>query len=130
MPKALMKADIIEAESLTGEKDIYKAAKLLNEMGPKEVVITHRNGIVVFAEGNYYEAIFSPKELLGRSGRGDTCIASYVASRLTNEPKDAIIWSAAVTSLKLEAEGPFNLGLKEIEIMISKNYVFPSLYTV
>lgn len=118
----ILKADIVEAESLTGEKNIYKAAKLLNEMGPKEVVITYRDGIVVYADGKYYEEEFTPKELIGRSGRGDTCIASYVSSRLTNEPKDAIIWSAAVTSLKLEAEGPFNLGLSEIETMISENY--------
>jgi len=118
----ILKADIVEAESLTGEKNIHKAAKMLNEMGPKEVVITHRNGIVVLADGLFYEQTFAPKELIGRSGRGDTCIASYVASRLTDEPAKAIVWSAAVTSLKLEAEGPFNLGIPEIKTMISANY--------
>lgn len=118
----ILKADIVEAESLTGEKNIHKAAKLLNEMGPKEIVITHRDGIVVYADGIFYEQTFTPKELIGRSGRGDTCIASYVASRLTNEPAKAIVWSAAVTSLKLEAEGPFNLGLPEIETKIEEKY--------
>lgn len=118
----ILKADIVEAESLTGEKNIHKAAKLLNKMGPKEIVITHRDGIVVYAEDIFYEQKFTPKELIGRSGRGDTCIASYVASRLTNEPAKAIVWSAAVTSLKLEAEGPFNLGIDEIKQMIAENY--------
>lgn len=118
----ILKADIVEAESLTGEKKIHKAAKMLNEMGPKEVVITHKDGIVVYADGIFYEQIFTPKELIGRSGRGDTCIASYVASRLTNAPAQAIVWSAAVTSLKLEAEGPFNLGLDEIKTKIAENY--------
>ncbi|WKZ68957.1 MAG: PfkB family carbohydrate kinase [Melioribacteraceae bacterium] len=118
----ILKADIVEAESLTGEKNIHKAAKLLREMGPKEIVITHRDGIVVYADGIFYEQTFTPKELIGRSGRGDTCIASYVASRLTNEPAKAIVWSAAVTSLKLEAEGPFNLGLEKIKQKIAENY--------
>ncbi|MBZ0180661.1 MAG: bifunctional hydroxymethylpyrimidine kinase/phosphomethylpyrimidine kinase [Melioribacteraceae bacterium] len=118
----ILKADIVEAESLTGEKNIHKAAKILNKMGPKEIVITHKDGIVVYAEDIFYEQTFKQKELVGRSGRGDTCIASYVASRLTNEPAKAIVWSAAVTSLKLEAEGPFNLGIDEIKQMIAENY--------
>lgn len=118
----ILKADIVEAESLTGEKDIYKSAKLLYEMGPKEIVVTYRDGIVIYAGDKFYEEKFTPKELLGRSGRGDTCIASYVAARLTSEPQDAIVWSAAVTSLKLEAEGPFNLGIAEIQNKLSDNY--------
>ncbi|MGB5847835.1 MAG: PfkB family carbohydrate kinase, partial [Ignavibacteriaceae bacterium] len=103
----VLKVDIVEAESLTGEKDIFKAAKMLAEFGPKEIVLTHRNGILVYAGGEYFEETFKPKKLIGRSGRGDTCIASYMAKRLTAEPAEAIKWSAAVTSLKLEAEGPF-----------------------
>lgn len=118
----VLKADIVEAESLTGEGDLHKAAKLLNEMGPKEIVLTHRNGILVYADGKYYEQEFKPKELKGRSGRGDTCIASYMAKRLTASPEEAIIWSAALTSLKLETEGPFNLGIPEIEEMIKQKY--------
>lgn len=118
----VLKVDIVEAESLTGEKDIFKAAKILAEFGPKEIVLTHRNGILVYSRGEYFEETFKPKKLIGRSGRGDTCIASYMAKRLTAEPVEAIRWSAAVTSLKLEAEGPFKLGPKEIERMIEENY--------
>jgi sugar/nucleoside kinase (ribokinase family) len=68
----ILKADIVEAESLTGEKDLYKAAERLLTMGPKELALTHRDGILVSAEGNYYEQTFKPKEMIGRSGRGDT----------------------------------------------------------
>ncbi len=118
----VLKVDIVEAESLTGEKDMYKSAKMLFNMGPKEIVLTHRDGILVFAEGKYYEEKFKPRELVGRSGRGDTCIASYMAKRLTDPPAVAVKWSAAVTSLKMEAEGPFKLGIKEIEEMIDTNY--------
>lgn len=118
----VLKADIVEAESLTGEKDLLKAAEKLFEMGPNEIVLTHRDGILVYANGEVFEETFKPKELLGRSGRGDTCIASYMSKRLTASPAEAIKWSAAVTSLKLEAEGAFKLGVTEIEKMISVNY--------
>lgn len=118
----VLKADAVEAESLTGESDIFKAAKMLSDLGPKEIVLTHRNGILVYNEGEYYEEVFKPENLIGRSGRGDTCIASYIAKRLTSTPAESIIWSAAVTSLKMEAEGPFKLGIKEIESMIKEKY--------
>ena len=71
----VLKADAVEAESLTGVKDIRKAAKLLAGWGPSEVVLTHRDGILVYAGGEYYEAMFLPEKLIGRSGRGDTCMA-------------------------------------------------------
>lgn len=118
----VLKADIVEAESLTGEKDLLKAAEKLFEMGPNEIVLTHRDGILVYTEEKVFEEAFKPKELLGRSGRGDTCIASYMSKRLSAAPAEAIKWSAAVTSLKLEAEGAFKLGINEIEKMISENY--------
>lgn len=118
----ILKADIVEAESLTNEKNIYKAAKILYKMGPKEVVITHKDGIVVYADEIFFEQDFQPKELIGRSGRGDTCIASYMAKRLTASPAESIKWSAALTSLKLEKQGPFTLGVKDVERMISEKY--------
>jgi len=118
----VFKADSVEAESLTGEKDLKSAARILTGWGPKEIVLTHRDGILVYAEGQYYEARFLPEKLIGRSGRGDTCIASYMAKRLTAPPKEAIIWSAAVTSLKMEAEGPVHRTLQDVELIISNKY--------
>jgi len=118
----VLKADAVEAESLTGEKNIRKAAKILAAWGPKEVVITHSDGILVYAGGKYHEAMFLPEKLIGRSGRGDTCIASYMAKRLTAPPDQAIIWSAALTSLKMEAEGPILRTKDEVEALIRKKY--------
>ena len=118
----VLKADSVEAESLTGEADIRRAARMLAELGPSEVVLTHRDGILVYAAGQYHEAAFFPKELVGRSGRGDTCIASYMAKRLTSPPEEAIIWSAAVTSLKMESEGPILREISEVEDLIWEKY--------
>ncbi len=118
----VLKTDSVEAESLTGEKNIRKAAEILIGMGPKEIVLTHRDGILVLANGEFYEAKFHNKSLIGRSGRGDTCIASYMAKRLTEPPEIAIIWSAAVTSLKMEREGPFLRTVPEVEAFIQLEY--------
>jgi len=119
----ILKTDAVEAESLTGETDIRKAAKILAGMGPKEVVLTHRDGILVLANGKYYEAQFHAKTLIGRSGRGDTCIASYVAKRLSEPPEVAIKWSAATTSLKMEVEGPFLRSVEEVKQLLKEKYL-------
>jgi len=118
----ILKADIVEAESLTGESELKKAAQILEDWGPKEIVLTHRSGILVYAEGKYYEAEFYPEKLIGRSGRGDTCIASYAAKRLSAPPEEAIIWSAAVTSLKMESDSPFLRTVEDIEELIQRKY--------
>ncbi|TFH02129.1 MAG: hypothetical protein E4H13_03020 [Calditrichales bacterium] len=118
----VLKADAVEAESLTGESDIKKAAKILSALGPKEVVITQRNGMMVYADQTCLEAPFLPEKVIGRIVRGDTCIASYMSRRLTADPHDAMIWSAAVTSLKMEKEGPILVEKHEVEEVIKKKY--------
>ena len=118
----ILKTDVVEAEMLTGTSDIREAARKIADLGPREVVITHRKGLLVFANGQFHEEDFFPKKLIGRSGRGDTCIASYVAKRLNASPQEATIWAAAVTSLKMEAEGPFQRTIKEVNNLIQKKY--------
>ena len=118
----VVKTDAVEAESLTGHKDIFAAARALADMGPKEIVLTHRDGLLVYADGSFFETTFYPKELIGRSGRGDTCVSSYMAARLEKSPEEATIWAAAATSLKLEAEGPFKRNLSEIRELIDLRY--------
>jgi hypothetical protein len=41
----------VEGEFLTGETDIRDQARMISDLGPKEIVLSHRNGIFVFAEG-------------------------------------------------------------------------------
>ena len=118
----VLKTDAVEAELLTGQTDIKVAARMIAGFGPKEVVLTHRDGLLVYDGSHFYEAKFYPEKLIGRSGRGDTCIASYVARRLNASPAESIIWAAAVTSLKLEAEGPFHRDIQEVEKLIQKKY--------
>ena len=118
----VVKSDAVEAEFLTGETDLYKAAKFYADMGPKEIVLTHKDGLLIYADGNYHEMGFYPARLDGRSGRGDTCVGTYVAKRLSMDPREAGIWAAAVTSLKMENLGPFDRSISEVEAFINTRY--------
>jgi sugar/nucleoside kinase (ribokinase family) len=118
----ILKTDAVEARKLTGQADIRKAAQLLAERGPEEIVLTHRGGLLVLAGGQCHEVGFFPKELVGRSGRGDTCLSAYTAKRLSATIAEATRWAAAVTSLKMEAEGPFQRNVRDVEDLIARKY--------
>jgi sugar/nucleoside kinase (ribokinase family) len=118
----ILKTDAVEAEALTGEGDPKTAARAIAAWGVREVVLTHRNGLLVLADGRFHEAPFCPSQLVGRSGRGDTCIASYVCRRLSAPPEEACLWAAAVTSLKMEAEGPIKRNVADVEELIRSKY--------
>lgn len=118
----ILKTDAVEAEILTGETDIKEAAAKIATFGPREVVLTHRNGLLVLAEDKMFEAEFHPQKLIGRSGRGDTCISAYVCKRLSAPPEEATTWAAAVTSLKMEAEGPILRKMSDVEKLIHNKF--------
>ncbi len=107
-----LKVDDAEAEVLTGEADARKAAAALAALGPREILLTSSRSALAYAEGGYAEAPFVPRDVTGRTGRGDTCFATYVASRLAMPPAEACRLAAAVTSLKMERPGPFR-GTRE-----------------
>jgi sugar/nucleoside kinase (ribokinase family) len=77
---------------------------------------------LVLAEGSFHEVEFRSASLVGRSGRGDTCLGSYVAARLSASPAEATLWAGAATSLKLEAEGPLRKSREEIEVFMRTRY--------
>jgi len=118
----VLKSDAVESEYLTGQSDIFEAAKAFAAMGPKEIVLTHKNGVLVYANEKFFDRQFYPQNINGRSGRGDTCVGTYVSMRLNTSPEEASIWAAAVTSLKMENQGPFNRTLAEVEALIHSKY--------
>lgn len=114
-----LKVDRAEAELLTDKTDLRIAARQLAEYGPREVIITHSKGITVYADEQIYEASFSPRSLDGRTGRGDTCFATYVGRRLSDTPEDAARFAAGVTTLKQENPGPWRGTLEDVENLLS-----------
>ena len=118
-----LKVDRAEAELLTDKTDLRIAARQLAEYGPREVIITHSKGITVYADEQIYEASFSPRSLDGRTGRGDTCFATYVGRRLSDTPEDAARFAAGVTTLKQEIPGPWRGTVEDVEKLLSKGRV-------
>ena len=118
----IFKTDIKEAEFLTGTTDIRKAAGMLAEYGPREVLVTHQDGLLVFADGEYYDVNFYSKNFNGRSGRGDTCTGTYVAKRLSAPASEATVWAAALTSLKMEVHGPFKGSIADVTELVESKY--------
>ena len=118
----ILKTDAVEAAYLTGEEDIEKAARRFSEAGAREVLLSHSEGILVYAQGKFHHFRFHASSMEGRSGRGDTCVGSYVSMRLSLPPEEAGKWSAAATSLKIERHGVFNRSIAEVEAFIQKYY--------
>jgi hypothetical protein len=49
-------------------------------------------------------------------------MGSYVSSRLGSAPAESTIWAAAVTSLKMEKEGPVMCTPEEVAALIDRRY--------
>ncbi len=118
----ILKSDAVEAKFLTGEDDIEKAAEFYASMGAKEIVLTHSDGVLIFADGKHHHFQFHSQSMAGRSGRGDTCLGSYTAMRLSLPPREAGKWAAAATSLKVERPGVFDRSINEVQAFIDRHY--------
>jgi len=116
-----LKVDRAEAELLTGQTDLRVAARQLAAYGPpgNEVVVTQSSGVTVYAGGQIYEAPFTPRSLAGRTGRGDTCFATYVGKRLSAPAEEACRFAAAVTTLKQEQPGPWRGTLADVAAVVA-----------
>jgi sugar/nucleoside kinase (ribokinase family) len=118
----ILKSDAVEAKFLTGETDIEKAAAFYASQGVKEIVLTHSSGVLIHADGQNHHFEFHSSSMDGRSGRGDTCMGSYVSMRLSLPPREAGKWAAAVTSMKVEKHGVFDRTISEVEEFIARYY--------
>lgn len=116
----VLKIDTAEAEVLTGQTDVRQAMRELAAYGPREIVLTRPQGVLVYASGEYHQAPFNPREVRGRTGRGDTCFASYLGRRLIADPEEACRFAAAMTSLKLEQPGPFRGSIKDVKRAVKR----------
>lgn len=117
-----LKTDAAEAEIMTGTEDREKAAKILWEMGAKEVLITHNKEVLVYDGKKIYTCPIRARNLSGRTGRGDTTFAAYINERLNSPIEKALLTATATVSLKMETPGPLKAGREDIEEYISEFY--------
>lgn len=113
-----LKTDAAEAEILTGTDDRRRAAAMLFEWGAREIMITHNTEVLIYDGREYYSEPLCPRNLSGRTGRGDTCFASYITERLTQRIPEALRTAAALVSLKMERPGPFPGNRGDVEAYI------------
>ena len=113
---AFLKLDHAEAETLTGLKDPEAALEEIQRMGTAEVVLTHAAGVIACRHGRRVQAPWTARNLSGRTGRGDTCMSTYLACRALNlTPEEALPLAAELTSRKMEQEGPFRRSLADLD---------------
>lgn len=107
-----LKLDAKEAKVMTGLTDRHAAINTLASWGPREVFISYHNQMLVFDGQRYYECDYQPISLAGRTGRGDTVFASYLAYRRRYDISTSLLYATALVVLKMQKTGPF-LGTSE-----------------
>jgi sugar/nucleoside kinase (ribokinase family) len=109
-----VKLDVVEAELLTGQRDLAKAAAMVASWGCPEVMITRADGVHARVDGVDYFEPFTNRSVAGRTGRGDTTFAGYMMRRLTHGPAESLKFAAALVSIKMETPGPFAGTLDDV----------------
>ncbi|MDO4548276.1 MAG: PfkB family carbohydrate kinase [Clostridia bacterium] len=117
-----LKTDAAEAEIITGLADRAAAAKQLHAWGAKEIMITHNTEALVYDGKQIYTAPLKPRNLTGRTGRGDTIFAAYLCERLKNDIAASLRFSAALVSLKMETPGPFTASREDVDAYCEQWY--------
>lgn len=118
-----IKLDIVEAEVLTGTKDLEKAAITFEEWGCAETVITQAEGVLARVEGETYYERFSNRSIVGRTGRGDTTFAAYLSHRMEHGALESLKFAAALVSIKMEKAGPFSGTLSDVFTRIREKHL-------
>lgn len=119
-----LKVNEIEMETITGLKDAHEAAKVLHSWGVTEVIITlGSEGSLIYVDDTFYEIpAYAPHEVVDATGCGDTYSAGYLYQRtLGATPTEAGKFAAAMCTIKLEHNGPFNRSIDDIHEIISKH---------
>jgi sugar/nucleoside kinase (ribokinase family) len=97
----MVKLDIVEAKVLTGTDDLERAVLVFEGWGCPEIVITQAEGVLARANGKTYYEKFSNRSVVGRTGRGDTTFAAYLARRMDHEAAESLKFAAALVSIKM-----------------------------
>jgi sugar/nucleoside kinase (ribokinase family) len=108
------KVDAMEAQTLTGAEVLQDQADVLENWGSSETIITCSEGALARSNGTTTYLKFTNSTTAGRMGRGDTVMGSYLACRLDHSVEYSLRFAVALTSLKLDAPGPFKGSLEQV----------------
>jgi sugar/nucleoside kinase (ribokinase family) len=117
----IVKLDIIEAEIMTGTRNMEKAAALVEEWGAIETILTFSDGVFARYKGDTFFEKFSNRNSQGRTGRGDTVMGAYLVRRIDHDVQMSLGFAAALASIKMETPGPFRGSLEDVLARMSNN---------
>ncbi len=122
----ILKVNEHELLALTGTSNIATGAQQLLFWGAKEILVTLGSKGSVIYDGNHFYNIpaYTPAVTLDATGCGDTYMAGYLYKRVKGaSPVDAGKFAAAMATLKIEKQGPFNGTEAEILSVIQNNSI-------
>ncbi len=115
---SILKLNEHEMEVVANSKDPRTVARQLAAEGVKEVVITLGSyGSLIYADRHFYEIpAYEPTEVVDATGCGDTYSTGYLYCRLQGMGyAEAGRFAAAMCTLKLEHNGPFDGTIADVE---------------
>jgi sugar/nucleoside kinase (ribokinase family) len=110
----IVKLDIVEAEVLTGTLKVEEAARIVEEWGAIETILTSSDGALARHKGKTYFERYSNTNSQGRTGRGDTTMGTYLARRIDHTVQESLAFAVALASIKMESPGPFRGSLEDV----------------
>ena len=110
----IVKLDVVEAEVLTGTRNMEEAAKRVEKWGAPESILTCSDGAFARYRGKTHFEKFSNTSSQGRTGRGDTTMGAYLARRTDHSVQESLGFAVALASIKMETPGPFRAPLEEV----------------
>jgi sugar/nucleoside kinase (ribokinase family) len=117
----IVKLDVVEAEVLTGTRNMEEAAERVGEWGASETVVTCSDGALARHEGKVYFKKFSNRSSHGRTGRGDTTMGAYLARRIDYPVYESLKFAVALASVKMESPGPFRGSIEDVIARMSES---------
>lgn len=117
----ILKLNEHEMEVISNSKNPRSVALKLAEYGIKEVIITLGSyGSLIYADHYFYEILaYKPKEVVDATGCGDTYSTGYLYCRSQGMGyEESGKFAAAMCTLKLEHNGPFDRTIKDIRKII------------
>ncbi len=120
----ILKVNEHEMEVLTGYAEPRQAAMQLAAWGVKEVLITLGSlGSIIYTGNRFYKIpAYPPKEVVDATGCGDTYMSGYLYMRNKGAGyEEAGCFAAAMSTLKLEASGPFGGTEEEVWEVIRRS---------
>ncbi|KRO82598.1 MAG: PfkB family carbohydrate kinase [Cryomorphaceae bacterium] len=141
LKKVLTKVDVLtindeEARQLSGEHNLVQAAKKIQGMGPKTLIIKKgEHGALLFgADGNIFFAPALPlAEVLDPTGAGDTFAGGFMGYLAQTDDisfdnmKRALMYAATMASFCVEKFGPERLEHISAEEMAARRAQFTQL---